>query len=164
MAYSVSESDLVPMLAKCLLRHGTLEAVKNYPQQVSSQGGDATVCAEFIAMREISMTSNPQELISAAYEKAIKAATSALRDADAKTSKSEIVGSQISNNRMSKKTTWLIPPALWIFIAGICIWFEDEGTSPMLLASIVASSAYLFGCIMTKRKNEEREQAAPSNR
>jgi hypothetical protein len=163
MAYSVSQADLVPMLAKCLLRHGSLEAVQSYPDQVSSQGGDATVCAEFIALHEIRRTSNPEELIRAAYEKAIQAATGALRDADAKSPAAVAVGSPSSTVRQSKRPAWLIPAVAWLALAGLCIWLEDEGSSPVLLASIVASAAYLLGVSTTIRKNQEREQAVDGN-
>ena len=158
MAYSVSQSDLVPMLAKCLLRHGSLAAVENYPEQVRNQGGDATVCAEFMALHEIRRTSNPEELIRAAYEKAIQAATGALRDADVKSSKevTPVV-------RQAKRPVWLIPLVAWLIIAGLSIWLEDEGTSPILLASIVASAAYLLGVVIAIRRNKEREQDAHDN-
>ena len=106
MAYSVSQSDLVPMLAKCLLKHGSLAAVENYPDQVSEQGGDATICAEFIALHEIRKTSNPEDLIRAAYDKAIHAATRALRDADNKAPGA--VGPPSSPVREGKRSAWLI--------------------------------------------------------
>lgn len=157
MAYSVSQSDLVPMLAKCLLRHGSLGAVESYPEQVRNQGGDATVCAEFIALHEIRRASNPEDLIRAAYEKAIQAATEALRDADAKAPKTVAAGPP-SSVRQSKKPAWLIPSVAWLALAGLCIWLEDKGSSPILLASIVASAAYLLGVSITTRRNTEREQ------
>lgn len=156
MAYSVSQSDLVPMLAKCLLRHGSLEAVERYPDEVRAQGGDATVCAEFIALHEIRRTSNSEDMIRAAYEKAIQAATGALRDADAKSPKTVVVGLPSSTDRQGKRPTWLIPAVAWLVLAGLCIWLEDEGSSPILLASIVASAAYLLGVSITIRRNKER--------
>jgi hypothetical protein len=160
MAYSVSQSDLVPMLAKCLLRHGSLAAVEDYPEQVSKQGGDATVCAEFISLYEIRRTANPEEMIRAAYEKAIQAATGALRDADSKTPKEGVHLAPSSLVRQRKKPAWLIPAIAWLVLAGLCIWLEDEGSSPILLASIVASAAYLIGVTATIQRNKEREQAA----
>ncbi len=163
MAYSVSQADLVPMLAKCLLRHGSLEAVERYPDKVREQGGDATVCAEFIALNEIRRTSNSEDMIRAAYEKAIQAATGALRDADAKSPKTVVVGTPSSTDRQGKRPTWLIPAGAWLALAGLCIWLEDEGSSPILLASIVASAAYLLGVSITLRRNKEREQAVDGN-
>lgn len=158
MAYTVSQADLVPMLAKCLLRHGSLEAVQSYPEQVRSQGGDSTVCAEFIALHEIKRTSNPEELIRAAYEKAIQAATGALRDADAK---AEAVGPPSSTVRQSKRPTWLLPAVAWLILTGLCIWLEDEGSSPILLASIVASAAYLLGVSITIRRKMGENKPKP---
>ena len=163
MAYSVSQSDLVPMLAKCLLRHGSLDAVESYPEQVRNQGGDATVCAEFIALYEIRRTSNPEDLIRAAYEKAILAATGALRDADAKAAKAVAVGTPTSTVRQGKKLTWLIPAVAWLVLSGLCIYLEDKGSSPILLASIVASAAYLLGVSIAIRRNKEREQVVAPN-
>jgi hypothetical protein len=149
------------MLAKCLLRHGSLTAVENYPEQVSKQGGDATICAEFIALYEIRRTANPEDMIRAAYEKAIQAATGALRDADAKAPTA--VGPPSSPVREGKRPAWLIPVIAWLGLAGICIWLEDEGSSPVLLASIVASAAYLIGVITAIRRNKEREQVVTPN-
>lgn len=158
MAYSVSQSDLVPMLAKCLLRHGSLEAVESYPEQVRNQGGDATVCAEFIALHEIRRTSNPEDLIRAAYDKAIQAATGALRDADAKSLKAVAAGPPSSTVGQGKMPTWLIPAVAWLVLSGLCLWLEDEGSSPILLASIVASATYLLGVGITIQRNKERKQ------
>jgi hypothetical protein len=151
------------MLAKCLLRHGSLAAVEDYPEQVSKQGGDATVCAEFISLYEIRRTANPEDMIRAAYEKAIQAATAALRDADSKTPKTGVEVAPFLSVRQGKRPTWLIPAIAWLVIAGLCVWLEDEGSSPILLASIVASAAYLIGANTTIRRNKEREQDASSN-
>ena len=156
MAYSVSQSDLVPMLAKCLLRHGSLAAVESYPELVSKQGGDATVCAEFIALYEIRRTANPEDMIRAAYEKAIQAATGALRDADSKAPKKGVEVAPSLSVRQGKRPTWLFPAIAWVAIAGLCVWLEDEGSSPILLASIVASAAYLIGVNTTIRRSKER--------
>lgn len=163
MAYSVSQSDLVPMLAKCLLRHGSLAAVENYPDQVSKQGGDATVCAEFIALYEIRRSANPEDMIRAAYEKAIQAATAALRDADSKTAKAGVESPPPSSDRQGKRPTWLIHAIGWLVLAGLCVWLEDEGSSPVLLASIVASAAYLIGVNTNIRRKKEREQVVAPN-
>lgn len=152
MAYSVSQSELVPLLAKSLLRHGSLKAVESYPEQVRNQGGDATVCEEFIALHEIRRTSNSDELIRAAYEKAIQAATGALRDADAKSPKAVTMGPPSSTDRQAKWPTWLFPAIAWLVLAVLCIWLEDGGSSPILLASIVASTAYLSGVSITIRR------------
>lgn len=160
MAYSASQSDLVPMLAKCLLKHGSREAVESYPEQVGNQGADATVCDEFIALYEIRRRSNSEDLIRAAYEKAIQAATGALRNADAKSTKAGTVVPPYSIVRQGKSSTWLIPAVAWLVLAGLCVWLEDEGTSPILLASIVASAAYLLGVGVTIQRNKERERAA----
>ncbi len=157
MAYSFSKSDLVPMLAKCLLKHGSLEAVKSYPAQVRNQGGDATVCAEFIALNEIMKSENPNDLIHASYEKAIQAAADALREADAKNLKSGDEESLCSSARHDKGRAWLIPSIAWLVLAGISIWLEDEGASPILLASIVVSAAYLLGIGITMRRHKEKE-------
>jgi hypothetical protein len=146
------------MLAKCLLRHGSLEAVESYPEQVRNQGGDATVCAEFIALHEIRRRANPDDMIRAAYEKAIQAATGALRDADAQPTKSGTKGSPDSIVRQTNKPAWLVPAVAWLALAGLCVWLEDEGSSPTLLATIVVSAAYLIGVGVTIRRKQEREQ------
>jgi len=151
------------MLAKCLLRHGSLEAVERYPDRVREEGGDATICAEFIALNEIRRTSNSEDMIRAAYEKAIQAATGALRDADAKTPKTLVADPQSSTNQRGESSTWLIPAVAWLVLAGLCIWLEDKGSSPILLASIIASAAYLLGVRITIRRNKEREQAVDGN-
>lgn len=163
MAYSVSQSDLVPMLAKCLLRHGSLTAVENYPDQVSKRGGDATVCAEFIALYEIRMTANPEDMIRAAYEKAIQAATIALRNADSKTPKAGWAEALSTSVRQGKSPAWLISAVAWLVLAGLCIWLEDKGSSPILLASIVASATYLLGVNSPIRRNKKREQVVTPN-
>ena len=163
MAYSVSQSDLVPMLAKCLLRHGSLAAVENYPEQVRNQGGDATVCAEFMALHEIRRTSNPEELIRAAYEKAIQAATGALRDADVKSSKevTPVV-------RQAKRPVWLIPLVAWLIIAGLSIWLERRGHE-----SYIASKHRCFCRLLCsessspseeKRERTRRDMTTPTSR
>ena len=155
MAYSVSQSDLVPMLAKCLLRHGSMEAVERYPDKVSKKGRDATVCPEFIALHEIRRSDNSRDLIQAAYEKAIQAATGALKEADAKR---PAATQKIESYRASRQRTWVVPAITWLLVVGVSIWLEDEGTSPLLLASIVASAAYLLRGDIKSRKNKEREQ------
>lgn len=140
-----------------------MEAVEGYPEQIRKQGGDATVCAEFIALNEIRRTEHSDDLIRAAYEKAIQAATGALREADTKQPVAQGNGSQSSASPNSKRAVWLIPALVWLGIAGFSIWLEDEGTSPILLASIVASSAYLLGVSHKIRRKNEGEQDVDPN-
>jgi len=59
MSYQVSPDALVPMLARCLVKHGSMEAIQDYIRDFEKNGGgDATVCQEFIATYEISMMSD----------------------------------------------------------------------------------------------------------
>ena len=128
-----------------------MEAVERYPDQVSKDGGDATVCVEFIALHEIRRSENSEDLIQAAYEKAIQAATNALKEADAKR---PAATQKIESCRISRQRAWVIPAITWLIVVGVSIWLEDEGTSPLLLASIVASATYLLRGDIASRKNK----------
>lgn len=66
MSYRNSPDALVPMLAKCLVRHGSMEAIENYIRDFEKGGGDATVCPEFIATHEISRRSDREQMIAEA--------------------------------------------------------------------------------------------------
>jgi Flp pilus assembly protein TadB len=140
-----------------------MEAVERYPEQVRKQGGDATVCPEFIALHEIRRAEQSEDLIRAAYEKAIQAATGALRDADTKQPETQSARSQALATRSGRRPSWVVPVVAWLVVAGISIWLEDEGTSPVLLASIVASTAYLLGVGIKLRRNKDREQGVDPN-
>ena len=67
MSYRISPDAVVPLLARCLVTHGSMEAIQNYITEYSQKGlGDATVIPEFIATYEISKVRDSATLIAQA--------------------------------------------------------------------------------------------------
>lgn len=74
MSYQISPDALVPLLARCLVKHGSMEAIHNHIRDFERNGGgDATVCPEFIATNEISRRADRDAMIAAAMALAEKA-------------------------------------------------------------------------------------------
>lgn len=140
MSYRISKEALVPLLCRCLIRHGTLQAIKDYPSKVSENGGDATVCDEFIVMNEIGRYDDCEELIRESYEKVILSVRGALDKADSEIQalKAEQPSKQksVSSNLFEAWWKYLIP---WALIVGAAAWMDEEGISATLASSVVIS-------------------------
>lgn len=146
MSYRVSKEALVPMLAKCIIRHGTLNAIEKYLSKVSERGGDATVTEEFIALNEIRGYENSNEMIQSAFEKAVIACQSALDKADLEISD---LKSRIPDVNNQKGRTYLGIPNLpyiiaWLGVVGIAAWMDEKNFSATLAAAVVLAGTGLL--------------------
>ena len=84
MSYRISPDAVVPLLARCLVTHGSMEYIQNYITEYSQKGlGDATVIPEFIATYEISKIRDSATLIAQAQ---------AMADEAIETTRAESVG------------------------------------------------------------------------
>jgi hypothetical protein len=151
MSYSIDKSALVPLLAKCLLRHGSVEAMQEYMDNVSKKGGDATVTEEFIATYEIGKYEEREKMTLAAYKKAIKAACMALDEADEKLSAQEKI---ILTQRENKVVEWLknkrvLASIAWVVFIAITVWLDEEvGTSSLLLSTMVVAATFILSLVL----------------
>jgi hypothetical protein len=139
MAYRISKEALVPLLAKCIIRHGTLKNVSEYPAKVSESGGDATVTEEFIALREIRRYEDSDEMIRSAYEKALVACQSAIEQAEEEISD---LKNRLPNKPDNIKRSFLEIPnlryiILWFGVVAIAAWMDEENFSATLAAAVV---------------------------
>jgi hypothetical protein len=74
MSSRISPDAVVPLLARCLVTHGSMEAIQNYITEYSQKGlGDANVIPEFIATYEISKMRDSATLIAHAQAMADEA-------------------------------------------------------------------------------------------
>lgn len=137
MSYSTDKESLVPLLGKCLLKHGSLKNVEEYPQKVRESGGDATVCSEFIALHEIRRYSESDEMIQSAFEVALAASRKALKEKDQ-------LSSPEPSEEINREKFPFLAATLWVFIVIAALYFEDESVSPLLLSSIVLSGSYMI--------------------
>jgi hypothetical protein len=71
MAYRVTKEQIVQILAQCLYKHGSMEAVIAYIDEYAKTGNDATVCAEFIATNDLWRYDDKEEMIRRAKDLAI---------------------------------------------------------------------------------------------
>ncbi|MEP3212108.1 MAG: hypothetical protein ABJQ29_02845 [Luteolibacter sp.] len=160
MAYSVSKEALVPMLTRCIVRHGTLKAIGDYPDIVRERGEDATVTEEFIALNEIRKHNDSEEMIRAAFERAILAYTGALDKADKEIKE---LNNRPQDNAIQKPASPPFIPnlkyiVLWFAVIGIGAWMDEENFSATLAASVVIAGTG-FLCFLAFLSRESH--AAP---
>ena|GEM_PF-6979730 len=73
MSYQIEYNQLVTLLARCLVQHGSMEKINEYIDQTSKAGGiDVTVTPEFVSTYEISLRSDRDALIAEAKKLAAK--------------------------------------------------------------------------------------------
>lgn len=129
------------MLARCIIRHGTLEAIKDYPSKVSERGGDATVCEEFIALNSIREYDDSEKMIQSAFEKAILASKGALDQADEEikqlSSRAEVKTAQKA--RLLPVIPHLKYILSWFVVVGIAAWMDEEKFSATLASAVVVA-------------------------
>jgi hypothetical protein len=74
MSYQIPPDALVPLLARCLVKHGSMEAIHAHIRDLERSGsGDATVTPEFIATNGISRRVDGDSMIAEAMALAEKA-------------------------------------------------------------------------------------------
>ncbi|MDA7930124.1 hypothetical protein N9B63_04735 [Akkermansiaceae bacterium] len=142
MAYSISKESLVPLLTRCLIRHGSIEAIQSYPASVSKEGRDATVCDEFIVMNEIRRYEDSEDMIRQAYEKVITASKSALDKADAEIKELTERQAEIEGNT-AVRPLWFYVLG-WAVVVGVAAWMDEENFSATLAASVVLAGTGLI--------------------
>ena len=146
MAYSISKEALVPLLVKCIIRHGSLEAVRNYPSKVSERGEDATVCEEFIALNSIRRYDDADDMIRSALEKVVVATYGALEEAEAEIKNLKAsTTSQIAKPKLKSLSTPHLKYILsWFLVVGIAAWMDEENFSATLASAIVIAGTGLL--------------------
>ena len=127
------------MLAKCIIRHGTIEAINAYPNKVREKGGDATVTEEFIALYEIRKCDNANEMIRNAFEKAVLALMGTLDKADKEIKE---LRSLVENQTAQRRRRIPVIPnlkyiLLWCGVIGIATWMDSKNFSATLASTIV---------------------------
>lgn len=143
MAYSISKERLVPLLTKCLIRHGSIEAIQSYPASVTKERrGDATVCDEFIVMNEIRRYEDSEDMIRQAYERVITASKSALDKADAEIKELTERQAEIEGNAAVRP--WWFYALGWAIVVGVAAWMDEENFSATLAASVVLAGTGLI--------------------
>ena len=135
MAYSAPKESLVPLLVRCLIRHGSIAAINRHPESVRMQGGDATVCEEFIVMNEIRRYEDSEEMIREAYEKVISASKSALDKADAEIKELTAQQNQVATKAPPKP--WWFYAVGWAIVVAVAAWMDEENFSATYAASVV---------------------------
>jgi len=146
MAYSVSKESLIPMLFRCIIRHGSLEAVSNYPSKVSERGEDATVCEEFIALNSIRRYDDADDMIQSALEKVVVATYGALEEAEGEIK--DLKNSAASQPAQPRSQPSGIPHLKyilsWFVVVGIAAWMNEENFSATLASTIVIAGTGLL--------------------
>jgi hypothetical protein len=146
MAYFAPKESLVPLLARCIIKHGTIKAIRDYPSTVSDRGGDATVTDEFIALNEIRRYEDSNEMIQAAFENALSACMAALDKAG---QENKELSNRPQNNVKQKQPVNPFFPywkhiLLWCGVIGIGAWMDEENFSATLAASVVIAGTGLL--------------------
>jgi hypothetical protein len=162
MAYSVSKESLVPLLTRCITRHGTIKAISEFPSSVSEKGGDATVTEEFIALREIRKYDDSNEMIQASFERAVEAYIAALNEAEAEIKELKV---HVSNHSVIPKSpnpmiANLKYIVLWFGVVGIAAWMDDENFSATLAASVVIAGTALLCFLAFLSRNSQSSTRA----
>jgi hypothetical protein len=151
MSYSIDKSALVPLLAKCLLRHGSVEAMQEYMDNVSKKGGDATITDEFIATYEIGKYEERKEMTLAAYQKAMKAACMALNEADDRLREQRKLIPIPHENKVIEwlKNKKVLASIAWVVFIAITVWLDEEvRISEILLSTMVVAATFILSLVL----------------
>jgi len=164
MSYSITKESLVPLLTRCLIRHGSIEAIRLYPDSMAKKGMDATICDEFIVMNEISSYEDSEAMIREAHEEAIKTCKSAFEKANAETKElkaeiKELKEQQTNTESLSTQKPWWFFALGWAVVIGVAAWVHEPYIPSDLPTSIVFAGT-LFICFFAylDKRHRSREK------
>ena len=131
MSYKINPEDVPKLFARCLIKHGTVEGIKQAIEDMTRAGNDATVSEEFICMSELGEGDMRAENIAKGYEMALRVAQDDAKEGWSKDKKpSDIKDSKFSDSTIYdinflKISNILKLSAYWMVIIIIFHFAED---------------------------------------